>query len=472
MILYRKRKINNVCVCAVTQIPAIYKCSTEMRKRMILLTQDDGIIIGSVAKILGLIMEGIFYVIDKIGIPNIGLAIILFTIVVNLLMLPLTIKQQKFSKLSAKMQPEIQAIQNKYKNKKDQDSQMAMNQQIQAVYAKYGVSPSGSCAYLLIQMPILFALYKVIYAIPAYVTKVGDTFKVLVDKIISVDQGKFILESEVNTIASNVSMYSKNIQNNLTNGIIDVLNRTSTADMASIAEHYDLSQLTYNGELILSSDTARGLIDTYNNFLGLSISNSPQFIIKNAIPQGAWLLVIGAILIPVLSAVTQWINVKLMPQQPKSGNDQADTMASSMKTMNMIMPLFSAWLCYSMPSGMGLYWVAGSIVRSIQQVVINKHIDKMDFDDIIEKNKEKSAKKIEKMKAAQEKMNAYANMNTRNIQSDTMKSRMNSSSALTEEEREESIKKSTEYYNKNSAKPGSMMAKANMVKQYNERNNK
>lgn len=439
---------------------------------MILLTQDDGIIIGSVAKILGLIMEGIFFVIDKIGIPNIGLAIILFTIVVNLLMLPLTIKQQKFSKLSAKMQPEIQAIQNKYKNKKDQDSQMAMNQQIQAVYAKYGVSPTGSCAYLLIQMPILFALYKVIYAIPAYVTKIGDTFEVLVQKIISVDQGKFILESEISSIASNVTMYSKNIQNNLTNGIIDVLNRTSTADMATIAEHYDLSRLTYNGELILSNDTARGLIDTYNNFMGLSISNSPQFIIKDAISQGAWLLVIGAILIPVLSAVTQWINVKLMPQQPKSGNDQADSMASSMKTMNMIMPLFSAWLCYSMPSGMGLYWVAGSIVRSIQQVVINKHIDKMDFDDIIEKNKEKSAKKLEKMKATQEKMNAYANMNTRNIQSNTMKNRMNSSSALTEEEREEAIKKSTEYYNNNSAKPGSMMAKANMVKQYNEKNNK
>ncbi|MCM1567987.1 MAG: YidC/Oxa1 family membrane protein insertase [Roseburia sp.] len=439
---------------------------------MILLTQDDGIIIGSVAKILGFIMEAIFFVIDKIGIPNIGLAIILFTIVVNLLMMPLTIKQQKFSKLSAKMQPEIQAIQNKYKNKKDQDSQMAMQTEIQTVYAKYGVSPTGSCAYLLIQMPILFALYRVIYAIPAYVTKIGDTFRVLADKIISADGGDFIINSDISTIASNVSMYAKNIQNNLSNGIIDVLNRTSTADMATIAEHYDLSQLTFNEQLILSSDTTTGLIDTYNNFLGLSISNSPQFIIKNAIPEQAWFLVIGALLIPVLSAVTQWINVKLMPQQPKSGNDQADSMASSMKTMNMIMPLFSAWLCFSMPSGMGLYWVAGSIVRSIQQILINKHIDKMDFEDIIQKNKEKSQKKLEKMKANQEKLNAYANMNTRNIQSDVMRNRMNSTSGVTEEEREETIKKSTDYYNNKAAKPGSMMAKANMVKQYNEKNNK
>ena len=93
----------------------------------ILLTQDTGKILGPIAKLLGYIMEGIFFVIDQIGIPNIGLAIILFTIVMYLLMMPLTIKQQKFSKLQAKMNPELQAVQAKYKNKKDNDSMMAMN---------------------------------------------------------------------------------------------------------------------------------------------------------------------------------------------------------------------------------------------------------------------------------------------------------------------------------------------------------
>lgn len=104
--------------------------------------------------------------------------------------------------------------------------------------------------------------------------------------------------------------------------------------------------------------------------------------LKEAWANGAWLLVIGAIAIPVLSALTQWINVKLMPQQDTSsnnGNDQAAAMASSMKTMNMIMPLMSAWFCFTLPSGLGLYWVAGSVVRSIQQIVINKHIDKMNL---------------------------------------------------------------------------------------------
>ena len=134
----------------------------------IVLTEYGGKILGPIAKyILGPILNGIFSLLDLIKLPNVGVAIILFTIVIYLLLLPLTIKQQKFSKLQAKMQPELKAIQDKYKNKKDQDSQMAMNQETQAVYNKYGVSPMGSCVQLLIQMPILFALYRVIYSIPA-----------------------------------------------------------------------------------------------------------------------------------------------------------------------------------------------------------------------------------------------------------------------------------------------------------------
>ena len=384
---------------------------------LILLTQNTTPIIGQVAWLLGKIMNGIFYVIDFVGIPNIGLAIILFTIVVNLLMTPLNIKQQKFSKLQVKMNPEIQAIEAKYKGRSDQESLMAKNQEVQMVYAKYGVSASGSCVQLLIQMPILFALYQVIYRMPAYVTKIGDTFRVLADKIISIDNGGFLQDSGVDSIANVVAMYGQSMaKGDVSNGIIDVLNKLSSADMAVISQHYDLSQLTYGGHLIISNDTTRGLLDVYNNFFGLNMGDSPSALIRSGMAVGAWGIVIGAVMIPVLSAVTQWINVKLMPQQPKSDNEKANSMAASMKTMNMIMPLMSAWFCFSFPAGMGLYWVAGSVVRSIQQVIINKHIDKMDFDQVIAKNSVKSAKKIEKMKKVQERMNAYANMNTKNIQ--------------------------------------------------------
>ncbi len=439
----------------------------------IVLTQDSTFIIGQVAWLLGNIMNGIFYVIDLIGIPNIGLAIILFTIVVNLLMTPLNIRQQKFSKLSAKMSPELQAIEAKYKGRSDQDSLMAKNQEVQMIYAKYGVSPSGSCLQLLIQMPILFALYRVIQSMPAYVTKINETFRVLADKISLADKGEFLQNSDVESIANTVKMYGKALtkEGNLTNGIIDVLNKLSSSDLSTVADHYGLTDLTYNEQLILSNDTTRGLIDIYNNFLGLNMGDSPGVLIKNAWAVGAWGVVIGAVLIPVLSAVTQWINVKLMPQQPNNGSEQASSMAASMKTMNMVMPLMSAWFCFSFPSGMGLYWVAGSVVRSIQQVVINKHIDKMDFEQLIAKNSEKSAKKIEKLKANQEKMNAYANMNTRNISNyRSMQSKANIGSGLSEKEKDAAAKDASSGYSSD-AKPGSMREKANMVREYNERNN-
>lgn len=430
----------------------------------ILLTKDTGKILGPIVKLLGYIMEGIFYVIDKIGIPNIGLAIILFTIVIYLLLMPLTIKQQKYSKLSAKMNPELQAIQKKYKNKKDNDSMMAMNMETKAVYAKYGVSPSGSCVQLLIQMPILLALYRVINNIPAYVGQVKAAFFPLVDKLIEQPGSTDFIKG-----FSNAGMYIKQFENeNFTSGVIsyvqntfvDVLYKASSAEWISLKEQFS--------NLAADVDQTVSLLDRYNNFLGLSMSNSPSFTFKEAWADKSLLMVIAALSIPVLAAVTQWINVKLMPQQEMtSDNEQQNTMMQSMKTMNMVMPLMSAFFCYTLPAGMGLYWVAGAVVRSIQQIVINKHIDKMDLNEVIEKNAEKAKKKMEKVNAQAQQMAAYANMNTKKAGLSSKAS----TQTLSKEEKEEMVKQSTEYYSKN-AKPGSMMAKANMVREYNEKKSK
>ncbi len=430
----------------------------------ILLTKDTGKILGPVVKLLGYIMEGIFYVINKIGIPNIGLAIILFTIVIYLLLMPLTIKQQKYSKLSAKMNPELQAIQKKYKDKKDNESMMAMNMETKAVYAKYGVSPSGSCVQLLIQMPILLALYRVIYNIPAYVGQVKQAFFPLVDKLIEQPGSADFIRS-----FSNANMYAKQFENeNFTGGVIsyvqntfvDVLNKASTAEWISLKEKFS--------SLAADVDQTVALLDKYNNFLGLSMSNSPAFTFREARAAGSVVMMVAAFIIPVLAAVTQWINVKLMPQQEmNSDNEQQNTMMQSMKTMNMIMPVMSAVFCYTLPAGMGLYWVAGAVVRSVQQIVINKHIDKMDLDELIQKNSEKAKKKMEKANAQAKQMAAYASMNTKKAGVASKAS----TQTLTREEKEEAVKKSTEYYSKN-AKPGSMMAKANMVREYNEKQSK
>ena len=445
---------------------------------ILLLTQDSGFL-KPIIWVLGKIMNVIFMGIDAIGIPNVGLAIILFTIVVNLLMLPLTIKQQKFSKLSAKIQPEVQEIQAKYKNRKDQNSQMMMSQEIQMVYAKYGVSQTGGCLYLLIQMPILFSLYRIIVSMPAYVTKIGDTFRVLAQKVIDVDPNCDFMrnaESSSQSIANTFAMYGRHITeggDNL-NGVVDVLNKLSTADMGIVAQHYGLSDLTSNGQLILSNGTTKGLIDTYNNFLGLNVGNSPQYIMSEAIKAGAWLLVAGAIFLPILCMVTQWLNSKLMPQAT-SNDPQTSSVNSSMKTMNIIMPIISGWFCFTWASGMGIYWAAGSIVRIIQQIAINKHIDKIDFDELIEKNAEKSKLKMEKIKQNQERLNEYAKMNTKNIQSTVPNNKSVTKKATSYNNKasdSDSNVESSTSSNAKASQAGSMFEKANRVKQYNEKNNR
>ena len=148
----------------------------------LVLTKTSGFL-GPIAELLGLIMEGLFRFTSSFGILNIGLCIILFTLVTKLLMFPLTIKQQKSSKLMSVMQPEIQAIQKKYKGKQDQESMMKMNVETKAVYEKYGTSMTGGCLPMLIQLPIMFALYRVMYNIPAYVSTVRHYFDLIIAKL-------------------------------------------------------------------------------------------------------------------------------------------------------------------------------------------------------------------------------------------------------------------------------------------------
>jgi len=185
---------------------------------------------------------------------------------------------------------------------------------------------------------------------------------------------------------------------------------------------------------------------------------------KDAFSTGNYLLVVGALLIPLLAALTQWINTKLMPQaNTNSGNETADNMAQSMKTMNTIMPLMSAFFCFTLPAGMGLYWIAGAVVRSIQQVMINRHIDKMDINEVIKKNEAKASKKIERMKASYENVSNYASTKTKSVG--------NKASYVNTSAKEDNSQKVNVSYSKN-AKPGSLAAKANMVKEYNEKNSR
>ena len=433
----------------------------------ILLTPYDGAILGPIAKLLGVIMDAIYMFMHNIfGIENVGLSIILFTIVIYTLMLPLTYKQQKFSKLSQAMQPELKAIQEKYKNKRDEASQMAMNNETQMIYDKYGVSPMGSCGQMLIQMPILFALYRVFYNVPAYITAVRDKFVVIADDIMAYD-GFADIMTKIQTdykVTLNVQpdfvVSDTNTIDQVRNFIIDVIYKVPSID--------SLVKPNADGEVYFTSlDSVTAIINNgvdafheFNFFLGLNISDNPWNIITTNFSAGNYLLVVAALLIPLLSYLTQVLSFKLMPNANNDKNNQNDMMAQQMKMMNKTMPLMSLFFCFTLPVGLGIYWVVSAAYRSVQQVIINKVISNMSLDDIIEKNKEKAKKKQEKRGVYENQIREAAAVKTRTIES---KANINNYAELDK----------NGYDNSNRTyKPGSMAAKANMVREYNERNSR
>ena len=419
---------------------------------MILATKSGTPIIGQIAVVMGWIMNAIYKVLDMVGIQNLGLCIIIFSILIYLCMTPLQIKQQKFSKLSAIMQPEIQKIQKKYQGKKDQDSMMKMQEETQAVYQKYGVSATGSCVQLAIQLPILYALYQVIQNIPAYVGSVYNVFNGVCTKILAVDGFTDIIN---NFIADNKMTRVRQVTDNA-DSIVDFLYALSPSQWKSLQ---DISQFSGFSDQI--SKTASE-IQKMQTFGVLNIADQPLSYIKT----GSLILIIAALAIPLLSWATQMLNLKLMPQAAtQNGNDDNNAMASSMKTMNTVMPLMSAFFCFTFPVGLGIYWIASSVVRSIQQLLINRHLNKMNIDDLVNENMKKMEAKRAKEGLPPQKITNQAHQSARNI--NKIEKGMSGTDEANRAKKVEEASKNASH-----AKAGSITAKANLVRDFEERNKK
>ena len=349
-----------------------------------LLTAANWPIIGQICTLLGKVMNAIYMMLDNILTTDqglVGLSIIIYTILVYTCMMPLTIKQQRTSKMTSVMNPEIQAIQKKYRNKRDQASMMKQQEEMQQVYDKYGTSMMSGCLPLLIQMPLLFALYPVIYDIQDYIPAL------------------------------------------------------------------------------------EGAPAAVNQFLTIpDLTISPWTMIRHSGDYGlpAAVIIVTAILLPVLSALTQFGSIKLSQAISGTVIDKDNPMAGTMRTMNVTMPLFSLYIVFTLPTGIGIYWIVSAVVRCIQQIFINKHLSKMSVDELIEKNKEKAEKKQIIRGERAERINAMAQTNTRSLSASARKQ----ASSMSEKEREEKVAKAKA--NADQAKAGSLAAKANMVKKFNE----
>ncbi len=315
--------------------------------------------------IFGKILFGIDWAVFHVfGIHNTALCIILLTIVIYLLMYPLNSKQQKSSRLMNKINPEIQEIQKKYKGKKDQASQMKMNQETQAVYAKYGISPFGGCLPLLITMPILLCLYRVMDNIKDYVPGLAEPGA--------------------------------------------------------------------------------------NMFLGLDVEQSPMFLFSNRAnyPYAGYF----AFIIPILAVVFQFINSKMLQAKTDNKKDTEDSMAQSMKMMNYFMPFMSGFFCLSLKIGIGIYWITGSIFRIVQAFFVNRQVDKISLDELIEKNKDKASKKSAKREQMNRQMEQYSKQRTSSIKTNT-----------SYQNRETTDSSSTDLHINKDIEPGSISGYAHML---------
>ncbi|BAK46931.1 preprotein translocase subunit YidC [Clostridium sp. SY8519] len=442
----------------------------------LLLTQSSGVL-RPIAVALGWLMNLIYIGLSKIGINNVALTIIVFTILIYLCMMPLTYQQQKFSKMTMIMNPELQAIQKKYRGKRDQASVNAMNEETQAVYRKYGVSPSGSCIYLVIQLPILFALYRVIYNVPAYISSVKNTFTDLAAQVYATSGAHGTMTKFLDSIQTYAMRGVKLDWSSATaakDSIIDVLYKCTSSN-------WDLFRDTFPNISSGLISTTQAKAEAFNSFLGVSVVYSPKNIIATSFHEGHYLLILIAILIPVISAATQFINIRLMPTSAGAG---AGGMGGQMKAMNYMMPIYSFILVFFLPVGVGVYWIAGALIRSFQQWFFNRRLDRMDMDEMIKKNRakaeEKEKKRLEKKSGVSgQTISKSANISTKkidtssaNIKKNSMAAKANAVKHSNKNNKTDSPETETQQDAPVTYKKGSLTSKANLVKDFNNRNTK
>mgnify|MGYP000949521687 CR=1 FL=1 len=413
------------------------------------LTAYKGQILGPIARVLGWIMNWVYIGLSNVfGIKDIWVTIVVFTIIIYMALLPLTVRQQKFSMLQQKISPEIKAIQKKYKGKRDQASMMAQQEEQQALYDKYGISPMGSCLQMAIQLPILFGLYRVIYNIPAYISDVKGVFSGLATQIMGVNGYAELMQTiyknaKINTVQVDFTTTDPAAMSNY---IIDVLYKLGDSGWSALQTSFPT--------LTSAIDSTHSAMMKVNYFLNLNISETPWNLIKQGFfaDQKDWALVIVALLIPIASYFFQFLSMKLMP----TAGGGSDQMEQQMKMMNTMMPLISLVIGFTLPVGFVLYWIIGSIVRVIQQYFLNKHFEKMDLEQIIKKNEAKAKAKAAKRGARREQITSAATTNAR---------RSMSSKAGISSEKQEALNRAA--MNRAKAGKNSLASKANRVQRFN-----
>ena len=391
------------------------------------------------AKVLGLMFEYIYRFFAHFGIENVGIVIIVFVLIVKLCMFPMTIKQQKFSKMNTIMQPELEAIRKKYEGKKDNESMAAMNNETSEVYKKYGVSPTGGCLNMLIQIPIMFALYRVVMNIPAYVPQIKIHYTNIIN---SIGASNLLNNSVVKDVANSNHLSLEKLSGNteISNRIVDVLYKFNSDNWKSLKGAFDGS-----ADIITKNVHS---IDKANSFLGMNLTQSPKYLVGNH--------VYIAILIPILAALTQFISSKMSMADTQGKDDGSDNpMAASLKSMTYTMPLLSLWMCYSFATCIGIYWIVSSVFQMFSTIIVNKYFEKTPIEKLVQESQERAQKRRESLGIDDESIKKAASINSKKINSFEQKA----------QEAKDNYEKLQAEKN-NTPKKGSIADKANLVDKY------
>ena len=395
----------------------------------VLVATKAGSIMGPIASVFGYIMDFLFRITSSMGIMNIGLCIILFTIITKLLLFPLTIKQQESSKLMSLMNPEIKAVQNRYKGKTDQASMAKQQVEMQAVYEKYGSNPMAGCLPMAIHVPSVRVFFdnvaNPLMEQPDYVNKISE-------------------------LASGVGMAVDKVDYTVANKVVDMLYKLTPAGWDTLESLFPQ----------ISSTIAEnaGKIEQMNYFFGINLA-TPPFTGFNHITI-AWI-------IPILAGLTQWLSTKLISNLQQVDQDAPG--ASMMNSMMITMPLMSVFFCFSLPSAIGIYWVVQGAFQLVQQLIVNAHMNKIDVDDLIRRNVEKMNKKRARKGLPPANVSEKASVNLKALQA-----REDAESKAKEDKisrNKKQMEASEAFYNSD-PKPGSLASKAKMVQKYNDKHAK
>lgn len=321
---------------------------------------------------LGWILD-IFY--RLIG--NYGFAIILFTVFIKLVLFPLDLKQRKSMAKTQKIQPLLMEVQKKYGNDKEK-----LNQETMKLYQKYGINPMGGCLPMLIQFPIIIALYWVVKKPIAFMIGVdySEMWRVAEAFNAWIEANPDAIPAAFEKVSFPLT-YGEKMANN-TFGTYEIQIAQTIFKHPEILDHPYITNWDGGAKL------ANKLIDF--RFFGLDLADVPNLgaffgMFTGNVSQ----LTIDTVLlwiIPVLSGFSSWLSSRIsMAQQNKKDKkvilseaekpqNAAGATGDSMKSMMLIMPLFSAWFAFTLPAAVGLYWIISNVIQILQQTIVTKFL--------------------------------------------------------------------------------------------------